>query len=266
MIKNRILGTEDIYFKSPLKTGINAVDSVKGIYRPVKHSPDAVILLHGYGMEKEIMEPFADIFINNAISTLQIDLPYHGERSLEGKGFKYNMPESISEIRKGFQQTLLDIEFSSKLLYQKGHDRVSVMGYSLGAIITLLALGKGLPLHKGFAAFGGGHIDELINKSPIAENLRRNLPENTSLEKISEELKEYEPVNYAHNIGEHKLTTLNGLLDDIVPPSHIERFVERMKFKPNINWVNSGHYDDFIEEVTDEFAKNLHSNQRYKLL
>lgn len=227
-----------------------AFNNVPVIYRGVQGSRKAAIVLHGYSMDKETIAEFGDVLVANGISVLQIDLPYHGEHqspTMNGD----TLPTSVDRIVDAFRYAYADIHSAAKFLKQRGAEEIALVGYSIGAILTLLSLGKSEAFTTGFAAFGGGSIADLIQRSPIAEDLRACLD---SLDRIDEKLAEFEPCNYAENIQPEKLYMVNGLMDAVVPKQYAEQFLSRMKARPNMNWLEAGHFDESVFKHLALFA------------
>lgn len=227
-----------------------AFNHVPVIHRRVPDSRKAAIVIHGYSMNKEGMEEFGDVLLENGISALQIDLPYHGEHESPDT-YGEPLPSNVDAIVDAFRYAYADIHRAAEYLKQEGAEEIALVGYSTGAILTLLSLGKSDVFSAGFAAFGGGKIADLIQRSPITEDLRACLG---SLDELEVKLAEFEPCNYAENIHPADLYMVNGLMDPVVPKHYAERFLAHMKSSPQMHWLEADHFDDAVFDHLAQFA------------
>jgi dienelactone hydrolase len=227
-----------------------AFNHVPVIHRRVTDSRKAAIVIHGYSMEKADMEAFGDVLVENGISALQIDLPYHGEHESPDTNGE-PLPGSVDAIVDAFRYAYADIHSAAEYLKETGAEEIALVGYSTGAILTLLSLGKSDIFTAGFAAFGGGDIANLIKESPMAEDLRACLG---SLDELDAKLAEFEPCNYAENIHPSDLYMVNGRMDPVVPKHYAERFLAHMKSSPQIHWLDADHFDDAVFKHLAQFA------------
>jgi dienelactone hydrolase len=231
-----------INFPSSVKTGNQHVDEVSAVYNPVKGSDSALIVLHGFTMNKDGFLSVGDVLNQFGISSYHMDLPYHGERGIKGVGYE-SFDFSPEDIRRGLEQTVSDISQSIDYLELLGNKNIGIAGYSLGGIVTLLSMGLDERLQQGLAFYAGGDIADLIMNSPISQEIADGLRKRgVTYEDLSETLEEVEPCKYARNIGSDRLYMQNGKSDNIVPPKNTEKFISNLKRKQIVEWVNSDHF------------------------
>lgn len=233
-----------VEFPSDVGTGNPNVDNVKATYlsHPESHPSDlAMILLHGFTMRRDYFLQIGELIRESGVSCFLMDLPYHGERGINGDGYVASELSS-KQIKMALEQSYSDIEKSVGLLKNWGHKEVGIGGYSLGGILTLGAMGRDKRLRKGIAVCAGGNLADLIFNSPIVEHLAEGLrKEGVDQKKLAEILAELEPCNFARNIDPEGLLMVNCKSDELVPPKNTEEFISCMRGEPMIDWQEGGH-------------------------
>ncbi len=252
------------YFKitipSDVKTGHAAVDNIKAVLRPSPKKKAAMIVLHGFTMRKEHFLPYGEALSELGVSSLHLDLPYHGERALYGDVY-VPLEMGADEIKQALEQALADIKKSVTILEKLGYEKIGIAGYSLGAICALLAMGADNRLKSGIAICGGGDIAGIIMESPIAAHLATGLRDrNTSPDDLRHRLANVEPLNYAQNIDPHRLLMINGTRDTIVPPKYTHAILDSLRGSPHIYWQDCDHFSPRFQtrarDHLEDFLKN----------
>jgi dienelactone hydrolase len=248
-----------ISFKSRVQTGNDNIDTVQTIHLPIPGSKCAAIVLHGYTMRKEGLLDYGALLNSQGISTFHPDLPYHGERGVNGDGY---MPAEIDpeKIKNALNQMVADVGDLITLAKELGNQRVGLMGYSLGAISTMLMLGKDSRIAKGLAICGGGDLADIILRSPISADLARRFKDSgIDYEKFREVLREVEPCNYARNIQKGRLMMLNGKHDHIVFPENTKKFIDCLREKQEIFWIDCDHFPSSgeVNPAVERFGESI---------
>ena len=247
IFSQKYLREERVSFDSKVKTGNKYVDKIKAVYLKSNSPENITIVLHGYTMRKEDLLDLGYLFTSMNISSIHPDLPYHGERGINGNGYIASSM-SPNKIRLAIEQIVSDVKDLVDFSEAQGYKNIGLMGYSLGAITTMLMLGLEKRFKKGLAICGGGNIAEIIMKSPICADLAKLLEDNGLDESgLRSELEFVEPCKYAENIPKNKLFMLNGRFDDIVPVSNTFQFISSLKEKQHIRWANCNHFPPYSE-------------------
>jgi pimeloyl-ACP methyl ester carboxylesterase len=259
-VASYLKSAKTVSLPSKVQTGNQHVDTIKGLYIPVAEAKTGAVVLHGFGMGKhwEDMLELGILFHRQGISTLHIDLPYHGERSIDGRVFDpfdetsyphktdvFALPAmEVSGMKKAIEQGVSDIGTAKAYLFNQGLEKVVVAGFSLGATLGVVHLGREDHVSGVYAVFGGGDLAALAHYSSAGERVRSAVKSLPSYHDLSSYLAEFEPWALAANIDPAKLLMVNGARDYIIPRKNVERLIDAMPVKPNINWVDTDrHYD-----------------------
>ncbi|MBU4086667.1 MAG: hypothetical protein KKB21_03775, partial [Nanoarchaeota archaeon] len=166
--------TDSFELQSQVRTGNSNSDTIRVIHKPIKSADSLVIVLHGYTMKKECLLYIGDFLNSIGISTAHIDLPLHGERAFDGAEHCYPRDVSPEKIKRGIEQIYSEVNQLSSLFRSRYHS-IGLFGFSLGAISTMLCMGRGRQIDKGVAICGGGNLADIILTSPITWDLAQEL-------------------------------------------------------------------------------------------
>ncbi|MDP2947345.1 MAG: alpha/beta fold hydrolase [Nanoarchaeota archaeon] len=240
MIKNyKCLKTK---FKSEIKTGNKNIDEVKLIYKPVIDSKFVMIVLHGLTTRKEDFLPYGDYLNSLGVSSFHIDLPYHGERSFNDNNHS-DFDINPERIKLFMNHILIDIKKSVSLLEKIGYKNIGILGYSLGGISALLAMGKDNRLNKCISICSGGDIADLVLNSPMVQDISEELIiKGYDYQDLKKLLADVEPCNYARNINPNNILMINGIFDNIVPIRNVRSFLSNLNGHPHIIWQPYDHF------------------------
>ncbi len=229
-------------------SGVSIVDRIWITYYPSRnsHAP-AVVVVHSLAegrrsfLHRQIHR-MAAYFAQRGIAAAVMELPYHMRR----------LPRGISNLRlytgsdmrtlHAFDQAASDVSTVAEWLRKApGVDstRIGVVGLSLGAIVTHLAMGRDVSLSAGVAILGGGDLDRLRSESVLARLLHPNPPPLT--DELRAGLDRIDPLTYAHMNRPRRVLMIQAARDMLVPPSTATALWEALG-RPPIRWVDTNHF------------------------
>ncbi len=177
-----------------------------------------VICQHGFSGNKESMLPTCLRLANEGFVSAAIDAVEHGER--RDPDLLANLGQDPSKMFQILMETAEDIraviDYLEELL---GTDwnMVGMMGVSMGAITTLLAVTIEERLKAVVSVIGGADFQILVRKSSLE---RIGLPVGKLIkfiESAGELIKRYDPINNVERFRSVALLLLNGEIDDLIP-------------------------------------------------
>ena len=115
------------YTKMGAETDLVTDDGFKIAYDFHQVSDKGVILIHMMDQNKESMKDLATFLNKNGYSTIAIDLRGHGASSENWKDFS----------EEDFQNMKYDLKVAKNFLVQKGINKISIVGASIGANLAL---------------------------------------------------------------------------------------------------------------------------------
>ena len=226
-----------------------------------------VIIMHGYGGDKNGLQMLAPVFALRGISTLAIDAEYHGDRKQPGSDI---LSTYIYRNRDAFIQTVIDLRRAIDFLQSRPEidgKRIGYIGLSMGGILGGILAGVDERLQAPILIVAGGDWGYLFANSqhPTAVTLREKNPELfKDPRKINEIVGPIDPVNWVARISPRPLLMINGKDDPIVPRECTERLFAAAKEPKEILWLEGGHMpqpDAVLRKVDEWLSQHLLSQQ-----
>lgn len=222
-----------------------------------------VIIMHGYGGDKNGLQMLAPAFAMRGISTLAIDAEYHGDRKQPGSDI---LSPYIYRNRDAFIQTVIDLRRAIDFLQSQQQidgKRIGYIGLSMGGILGGILAGVDERVQAPILVVAGGDWGYLFSNSqhPTAVQLREKNPELfKDPRKINEIVGPIDPVNWVARISPRPLLMINGKDDQIVPKECTERLFAAAKEPKEIVWLEGGHLpqpDAVLRKVDEWLTKHL---------
>ncbi|NSW77603.1 MAG: alpha/beta fold hydrolase [Chthonomonadetes bacterium] len=226
-----------------------------------------VIIMHGYGGDKNGLQMLAPAFAMRGISTLAIDAEYHGDRKQPGNDI---FSAYIYRNRDALVQTVIDLRRAVDFLQSRQEidgKRIGYIGLSMGGILGGILAGVDERIQAPILIVAGGDWGYLFSTSqhPTSVQLREKNPELfKSAQKINEVMGVVDPVNWVARISPRPLLMINGKDDQIVPKECTERLFAAAKEPKEIVWLEGGHMpqpDAVLRKVDEWLTKHLLSGQ-----
>lgn len=203
-----------------------------------------IILLHGYGGDKDDLIEAAEPLAQRGYAAAAIDAQYHGERKEEGR----NMYSADTEVTiEAFAQTVMDVRrLIDHLETREDVDatRIGLVGASMGALLGTIASGVEPRIDVPVLIVGGGNMTLLIGESQLSRvvEIRAELDEaGRSIQEEAEALLCIDPLTFVGMISPRPLLMINGRNDEIVPVSTNEALYSAARDPKKIIWFDTGH-------------------------
>jgi len=275
-----------ITYSSPFKTNIEVNDRVYSeLFLPNDKifKNHFIILVHGFGIKKDKLANygyFIDNAIKNKISCVLINLPYHLHRAPSGESIGKRLIQGNEvDVLKYFHQAVVDIRKLIDIIFKIFPVRsISICGFSLGSIVSLLTMAWDGRIDKGVFLLCGGNWNKVYWNSIVRFIFRGNYleknkitrkqlekkylnlpifidkykeiqPSSIDLElKYHPELKKlnpekwflYDTLTFAHKIKPKDVLMINSKYDFLIPKESTLQLWRELG-KPEIHWVSNLH-------------------------
>ncbi len=257
---------DTLEFKSPKSSGDPKVDRAKALMFKSKSPKGAVVFIHGTGQKNfEPLQYYPKLFSKNGYATIMPVLPYHFERTPNGKksGMAFIRGTDV-ELAERFDQAVTDILTCVDYLEKNGFEKVNIMGFSFGGMVSTIAMAIDDRIEKGVFAVTGGNYEYITWKSVATNILRVSYEENKACnpnecalkhaifdnmaKKFNslKDLKEmpacftYDPSIFAHLIPPRKTLFFKAAFDPFIPNKSSNDLWRRLG-KPTKYVLPSGH-------------------------
>ena len=220
-------------------------DAVPGVLRlPGATGPvPAALLLHGFNSSKERMiDSVGRALASRGVASLAIDLPLHGARAgaFDGLGFR-----NVVALVQQWKLAVREAEQATRVLAEHpavDARRIAIVGYSLGAYVSVIVAAQRPELRAVVLAAGG------------------DLPEQTPFGGLVRTVAD--PVRAVRRLAGRPLLRVNGKNDRTIRPRQARTLFEAAGDPKEIHWYAGGHWPTAIAiaYAADWLAERL-SNQ-----
>lgn len=198
----------------------------------------ATLLLHhvadDIGPEKQLASLAAS---SDKGIVMVIYLPHYGPR----KGDRSFIVNDEQEFKTNILQSLLDIHQSARVLKQfpeVNPNRLSLMGISLGAIITLINAGFDQHFHQYLALVGGPDLAKIMSyrtqEDPDSDTSKALKGINWTEQDARVAFSSFDAFTRAHFIRNKKFVLLNAEKDELISKSDVLRLAEIYRKNGNL--------------------------------
>ena len=244
----KFIQISDLTFPSAMKTDEPRNNTVHcEYYCPKGKGPfPAVIVLHILGGDFPLSRLFADNLAQHGVAALFLKMPYYGPRR-SPQSRRRMISDRPRETVEGMTQAVLDVRRATAWLAARNevdHNRLGIMGISLGGITSALAATAEPRLRNVCLLLAGGDVAEVTWTSRETRKLREQfVAAGGTKEELVRWLKKVDPVSYADQIRNsgRRILMVNATDDEVVP-RHCTMALWRSFGKPPIEWYSGGHY------------------------
>jgi len=170
-------------------------------------------------------------------------LPYHTKRGVPGiQPFQRFVSENAQEVEQAVTQSVSDVRTVTDWLVQHPEvdpQRLGIVGVSLGANITHIAMGQDARLRAGVAFLGGGNLPE-INRTSLAGKIFLKRRRRVLTEEERAVLSRADPLTYAKQNQPRRVLMVQAARDIFIPPHTAEELWEALG-RPPIQWMDTNH-------------------------
>ncbi len=182
----------------------------------------AVLLLHGFSSSKERMsQAVGRALLAHGVSSLALDLPYHGEREGGASGIPRNPLALVSAWKTAVAEARAAVTWLARQ-HETTAERMGVVGYSLGGYLALMTAADDERLRAVVLAAAG----DLPDRTPYAALVRGLV----------------DPPRAARQLGGRPLLLVNGRRDTTTQPAQAERLFAAASEPKALVWYDGGHW------------------------
>jgi len=209
-----------------------------------------VILLHGLGQDKDLIDEIHPQFMLNGYAMICIDSQYRGERKRPGKSF---ISLNMFETRHTFAQTIVDARRCVDFLQTQEEInpyQIVLVGASMGGILGTTVTAYEPRVKATVLLYAGGNLERLLAESTIL------YPQKTwwrsAFAWISGVIiRQTDPARHIGKISPRPVLMINGRHDTVVPlPCAEELFAAAREPKESI-WHDTDHIGLDGRELVD---------------
>lgn len=276
----------EVTFPAPRPTGWKEGNTVYGDYfvpRNVAKAP-LIVLVPGFGDES--IAPcltLARLLNKQAIATFVLFLPIHSRRlpeTMKG-GFSPANPHMWLETYESSIREIHQVANWASMRQEIDPDRIAVTGFSLGGMISSIAMAKERRISAGIFIVIGGNMEELswggvTDALPIGHTCTQEechavysrypafLSEvkERGLEKVvpAKECFLFDPLTFAGQLRGRPVLMINAREDDIVP-EHATLNLWAAYGRPKLVWLPGNHADAYSHSafISSEIARFLNN-------
>ncbi len=257
---------ERISFLSPFTSEYDVNNRVYlEVFTPVNLlKRTTVVFVHGLGLTPKRKKLYIMLPKRLAVMgyrSVFFTLPFHLERTPAGKSSIqwFSDLDDIGTLHF-YHQAVVDLKTTLNLF--SGLKDFSLVGVSLGSMITMIALGVEERFRRGVLILGGGNYERILWHSLTKYVIREGYCNSkmchhfySKYPKYLQDIKELgswravpcpkmcfliEPLTFAPFVKEKKIMMINAIFDLIIPRKATIQLWEELQ-RPEIHWLPAGH-------------------------
>ena len=197
------------------------------------------------------MRRIAGFLSENGVTTAVLTLPYHGKRKGDVSTLGAYVGYDADKNADSFQQAASDVStVLTWLQTQPGVDKnkIGVAGFSLGAIITHLAMGQDERISAGVAIVGSGDLADLYERSALSRLYRlTHRPPVNFRPTPFRSLSPADPLTFAGKNRPRRVLMVQAARDFVILPSDANELWEALG-RPPLRWIDTNHVGSGLGE------------------
>jgi cephalosporin-C deacetylase-like acetyl esterase len=204
-----------------------------------------VMVLHGYGQDKDMLRPAAPLLGPGGVSYafLAIDAVLHGERKKDDESL---LSRDLAKTQKALVQSVVDCRRALDWALARPDidpERVAVVGLSMGAMLGTVLVALEPRIKTGVFGVGGADWVKLLRESQLDAVMKlRNAeppPDWAAVRRLTDVV---DPLHFAPRLGERPMLFVNALSDQVIPKACAQRLQEVAVGKPLVKeWFEGDH-------------------------
>ena len=257
---------ERVSFLSPFVSKYNVNNRVYlEVFTPanlLKHT--TVVFIHGLGLtpkRKKLYIMLPKRLAAMGYKSIFFTLPFHLERTPAGKSSIqwFSDLDDVGTLHF-YHQAVVDLKATLNLFSELKD--FSLVGVSLGSMITMIALGVEERFRRGVLILGGGNYERILWHSLTKYVIREGYCNSrmchhfySKYPKYLQDIKElgswrmvscpkmcflFEPLTFAPFVKEKKIMMINAIFDLVIPRKATIQLWEELQ-RPEIHWLPAGH-------------------------
>jgi hypothetical protein len=255
----------EVSWQSWVFTGFPENDRARAFYFPPKGEgrKPAIVVLHMLGTkhaddERALCQYLAD----RGIGAMLLVLPFHMMRAPAGtKSGDLMYGRKMRHMVQAFRQAVVDARTAVDWLETRREvdpGKLGIVGISLGAVISPIALAVEPRFSAGVLLLGGGDLRRISREGLSFLRLGWRPPRLTP--EMQRQIRYIEPLEFAPHASGKKILMINARHDVLIPTKSAVALWEAFG-RPRIIWLNTGHYGPRLDReraysVIESFLAN----------
>jgi hypothetical protein len=182
------------------------------------------------------------------ISSLRLSLPYHHQRKpADIERAEYLVSSNVGRTLTAIRQAVADARRAADWLFEQGHERVALLGTSIGSCIAFLAFAHDSRFSSGAFVHVSSYFADVVWSGLSTTHVRQALDGYVSLDRLRALWEPISPFPFMHKLqkvprpmlmisGEYDMT----FLPDLTRQVYAE--FDRRKIPAEVLWFPCGHY------------------------
>lgn len=184
-------------FTSPVRTPYPENNRVHAQWFPAKASGKAVVLLPHWNAPASGHNALCRGLMRLGISALRISLPYHDYRMpAELQRADYAVSSNVGRTMDAARQAVIDVRCCFDWLEQQGHERLGIVGTSLGSCYACLAAAHDSRIRVNVFNHCSTYFADVVWTGLSTRHIRESLEGSIDLEQLRDCWMAISPVNY----------------------------------------------------------------------
>lgn len=207
----------------------------------------ALVIFHHWNASKP-QRQIADFFSKRGVTVVEMDMPYHFQRSRpDSTHADYMLSSNIGRTIQSVRQAVLDGRKLIRLLKIEGYGEISVLGMSLGSWVAGLVAAHDKTVSKASLFLAAGSLADMVWTGRATQAIRDSLDGDIELSDLRRAWGPVNQENFAHRLARSDLDLQVVLAkrDKVVVPELSHSFVKSVKDAggdPDLLELNCGHY------------------------
>lgn len=207
----------------------------------------ALVIFHHWNASRRNHQ-IAKFFSRRGITTVEIAMPYHFERSRPGSLYAEHMlSANLGRTIQSVRQAVWDGRKLIRWLKSEGYREISVLGMSLGSWVAGLIAAHEPAVTRASLFLTAGSLADMVWTGRATRTIRDGLERAIEITDLRRAWGPLDLENYAHKLARPDLA-LHAVIatrDKVVLPKLSKHFIEKLHevgARPNVLELNCGHY------------------------
>ena len=239
-------------FPSPRPLGDPVNDRVHAeLFVPLAPAPPpVVVVLHQYAAQGDWLSPLYRRKLNAAgLAALLVELPYHFHRLPAGmRTSEVLLQPDVDHLVGILDQAAADASAAARLVAGRPEvdgSRVGITGFSLGAMVALIAVARDPQFGAAVSVLGAGDLPTILERGFITTHVWKRLVADPAARAAAEaKLRAIDPL-HASPPPQAPVLFLAARHDRVIPAAAVQRTIAAFPHAEAL-WLNSAHHTAFL--------------------
>ena len=235
-------------FQSAISTEAPESDLVRARVIESTKRRGAVVVLPHWSAQTWAYHGFIKHFSRMGLTAVEVALPYHGLRMREGAVIAdHFLSANLGRTIRSVRQAVIDTSDIVTWLLQRGHDRVAVIGLSLGSCVAGLVGAHDPRVRCSALLLTAGDFAEVTWTGRATQHIRQAVETNMSLDQLRSVWSIISTERFVKELArpDHNTLIISGTRDTVVKPYLTRRFIDQLGAgEADFGWtqLGCGHY------------------------